>query len=89
MAPQRHVLRWVIIAVLVVVGIAALRQATMNQPDPPRAEEGTTVEPTAGRNGHARLDHRETAARLGDGAPEDGRAGELVTGAAHGPQQVW
>ena len=51
MAPQRHVLRWVIIAVLVVVGIAALRQATMNQPDPPRAEEGTTVELDVRTNG--------------------------------------
>jgi hypothetical protein len=52
-------------------------------------EEGTAVEPAAGGSGHPRLDHREPAARLGDGAPEDGRAGELVTGAAHGPQQVW
>ena len=50
-APQRHVLRWVIIAVLVVVGIAALRQATMNRPDPPRAEEGTTVELDVRTNG--------------------------------------
>ncbi len=50
-APKRHVLRWAIIAVLVVVGIAALRQATMNRPDPPRAEEGTTVELDVQTNG--------------------------------------
>ena len=51
LAPERHVLRWAIIAVLVVVGIAALRQATMNRPDPPRAEEGTTVELDVRTNG--------------------------------------
>ena len=50
-APKRHVLRWAIVAVLVVVGLAALREATMNRPDPPRGEDGTTVELDVRTNG--------------------------------------
>ena len=52
-------------------------------------QEGAAVEPAAGGGGHARLDHRKATTGLGDAAPEGGRAGELVAGAAHGPQQVW
>lgn len=53
-APSRHVLRWAVAAVVVVAGLVALRQATMNRPDPPRTERQTAIE----------LDVRTNASRL-------------------------
>lgn len=38
-----HVVRWLLVVVVVAVGIAFLREATMNRPDPPRDEQRSTV----------------------------------------------
>lgn len=50
-APSRHVVRWIVIFAVVVAGLAVLRQATMNRPDPPRVEEASTIELDVRTNG--------------------------------------
>jgi hypothetical protein len=43
-------LRWVLAAVVVAAGLAVLREATMNRPDPPRSERTSVIELVVHRN---------------------------------------